>query len=103
MTDNIVKLKVAKRPTDTVIQLKRIEIGECQHYNGPFYYDEKLSEVTCGCGAKLNPIWVIAQLGRQESRWVEGRKAYLQLKAEHEQRWRCKCQHCGKMTRIRGM
>lgn len=105
MSDKVIRLPVAKRPNDRAIERRPWGPDRtCDHHGATYFYDESEAEVTCGgCGAKLNPVWVLAQLSAMEGRWIEGRRAYLQLKAEHEKRRRCKCQHCGQMTRIRGM
>ncbi len=102
--DKVVRLPVRKRPNERQLERVPYEPGKCEHLNVTFFYSEAENEVTCGaCGAKLNPIWVIAQLGNQECRWLEARRRYIEAKAEHEKRRRCKCQHCGQMTNIRGM
>lgn len=76
---------------------------ECDHHRVTYQVNPAERDVRCGrCGAPLNPIWVLEQLARSESRLNEAVEVYQQWKAEHEQRSRCKCQHCGRMTRIRG-
>jgi hypothetical protein len=100
---NVVPL-VKRERTGAVLNRKVRKLGGgCNHLDGPYYFDEALTEVECGCGAKLNPVFVISRLAAHESRWRLARETYLNLQAEHEKRARCKCQHCGQMTRIRGM
>lgn len=98
---NVTKLPVANRvkgerapPLETVYSYK------CQH--GNFLVDEKNAEVECGlCHEKLNPIWVLNRIATEDrilrDRWA-GMKAELQMMGD---RVRTKCDHCGKMTRIR--
>jgi hypothetical protein len=79
--------------------IKRAYGFKCQH--NKFLYDPKLAYVECGiCKEKLNPIWVIEQLSSREAR------ANMQLDGINKQvekakkKNRCKCEHCGKLTRI---
>ncbi len=102
--DKVVRLPVAHISHDRSLQCVPYKPGTCQHLGVTYFYSAAESEVTCGgCSARLNPVWVIGQMAQQESQWIEGRKVYLRLKEEHESRKRCKCQHCGRLTRIRGM
>lgn len=99
--DKITQLPVKHRKpaVDPNASLQVVYSYACQH--GNFLVDEKLGEVECGiCKAKLNPIWVLAQIAMVESqlstRWAS-------LKAEIElmkPRLKTKCDHCGKLTPI---
>ena len=75
--------------------------GRCQHRK--ILVDEALSEVECAdCGAKLNPVATQARFAREESRWSrEADRAHEEMERLN-QRVRCKCLHCGKMTPILG-
>lgn len=78
--------------------LKKIT-PECRHNR--FHIDETLNFVKCGlCGEHLNPIWVIAQLANRESRARRTVSELEHLAKKTEQKLRCKCEHCGNMTRI---
>ncbi|MEA5281413.1 hypothetical protein [Vibrio parahaemolyticus] len=94
MDDNIVKFE----QRGPVIKQVRPYQG-CRHKS--FIVDARLNVVECGdCGAKLNPMWTLTELAARESRY---RNHIEQLKAKVEKteaRLRCKCQHCGNMTRI---
>jgi len=99
----VINFPLRRRANDRTLERKSVLAG-CSHFPATYFFCESENEVTCGnCGAKLNPVWVIAQLAMYESRWMDARRRYLQLKTEHERRRSCKCQHCGRMTRIRGM
>jgi len=64
--------------------------------------DEELNEVTCDdCGAKLNPVGMLLRFAHEESRWMQERVRLMELHKQLDTRVRCKCQHCGKMTKIR--
>lgn len=83
----------------TAAPLEVVHSYKCQH--GHFLVDEKKADVECGlCHEKLNPMWVLAQIARDDDRlrhrWAT-LKADLQLMGE---RTRTKCKHCGKMTPI---
>lgn len=73
--------------------------GGCQHRH--IQVDEKLAEVTCtDCNAKLNPIWALAMLAREDSqlrdRWA-GMRAEVRALGE---RVRFKCRCCGEWNRL---
>lgn len=72
---------------------------QCEHY--PLIVDEALGEVECGdCGEKLNPIAALARMARQESKLGRMQQELKTLRAELEHRNRCKCTHCGHITKI---
>ncbi|WP_342049896.1 MULTISPECIES: hypothetical protein [unclassified Cupriavidus] len=72
----------------------------CQHDRG-FEIDEKLGEVQClACREKLNPMWVLSQLARIETRWHQQHAQHQQELARLAERSRTKCRHCGEMTPI---
>ena len=105
--DNVVTLGVRYRgPLDAdnppVLEVVRVGENPClfQH-KGPYLVDEKLAEVECGtCHARLNPMHVLAELARQETRYHEYRRTYLEQVERLRKRSRTKCEHCDKMTRI---
>ncbi len=95
---NVTKLPTAKRPKpDAAFEI--VHSYKCQH--GKFLVDEKKAEVECGlCHEKLNPIWVLLALAREDARL---RDHWSQMKAELAlmgERVRTKCDNCGKITRI---
>ena len=78
----------------------RYRPGQCQHKH--MTVDEQLNEVECDdCGAKLNPVAVLLRFANEESRWAREGEKLRELHKELDARVRCKCQHCGQMTRIR--
>lgn len=59
------------------------------------------TEVECGnCGTRLDPMWVIVRLAREETQWQRTQQRYHEEMARIDCRSKTKCQHCGKMTRI---
>lgn len=90
-----------KPPADEGPYLREVMYRSgCQHRAG-FTVDEKLDTVECtGCGEKLNPIWVLQQLSRMETRWHNHHVQYQDEMKRLSERSRTKCQHCGEMTRI---
>lgn len=73
--------------------------GKCQHKH--MTVDEDLNEVACDdCGAKLNPVAVLLRFAGEESRWAREGERLRELHKKLDARIRCKCQHCGQMTRI---
>lgn len=81
--------------------IKNVFSHRCRHTN--FIVDQKLGYVECGkCGEKLNPMWVLEQFCYDES-YVRNNLDSLRASVKAmEKRVRTKCQHCGKMTRVRG-
>ncbi len=77
----------------------QLKTSHCRH--NKWYVDETLAEITCGiCEQKLNPIWCLVQQAKTERR-LKWRFDELQtLVKKSEDKLRCKCQKCGKMTRI---
>ncbi|MCP4364465.1 MAG: hypothetical protein GY800_04130 [Planctomycetes bacterium] len=73
--------------------------SSCQH--NKFIVDRELDRVKCGlCGEYLSPIWVLEQMCSREER-ANMRIVQLNKIAEKAQaKNRCKCESCGKMTRI---
>ena len=63
--------------------------------------DEDLATVECDdCGEKLNPVAMLLRFATEESRWQREGERLRQLHRDLDARIRCKCQHCGQMTRI---
>jgi len=93
MPDNVRPLGVKFReraPDDRVLVEPHEVPGApvCNHLFATYTVSEADAEVTCGrCNGKVNPMWVLVQLARE-------RRA---------ERSRTKCDHCGRMTRIRGL
>lgn len=78
----------------------RYRPGACKHNN--MTVDEDLNEVLCDdCGAKLNPVAVLLRFATEESRWAREGERLRELHKALDARIRCKCQHCGQMTRVR--
>lgn len=77
----------------------RYRHDKCQHKH--MTVDEDLNEVVCDdCGAKLNPVAVLLRFASEESRWAREGEQLRELHKKLDSRVRCKCQHCGHMTRI---
>lgn len=74
--------------------------GKCQHLH--MTVDEDLNTVECAdCHEKLNPIAMLRRIAREESRWQRNAEALKDLHRKLDAKVRCKCQHCGQMTRIK--
>lgn len=72
---------------------------KCKHLSILVHQD--LSEVECGdCGQKLNPVALLIRFATEETRWAREGEAIREMRRELDARVRCKCQHCGQMTRI---
>lgn len=79
-------------------------IGQCNHLFTTYLVSPSEAEVTCGkCDAKLNPVWVLGQLAQKDHQWHAQRRAAERAREVRAERQRTKCDHCGRMTRIRGL
>lgn len=83
---------------EAVLQINQFG-NRCQH--NKFLIDPSASFVTCGmCGEHLNPVWVLDELRKQNSRY-QRHVEFLKKEAElAKDRNRCKCEKCGQMTRV---
>lgn len=113
-------VRFKERPTEGDPMLRIVEArygsGACDHRH---YFDgnpllggarlreaqylirEGETEVECGqCGTRLDPMFVLKILARQETQYDRSRERYQAEMKRLSERSRTKCQHCGKMTRI---
>jgi Zn finger protein HypA/HybF involved in hydrogenase expression len=78
------------------------EVGQRPCYHQRFVVDGTKAEVECGdCHEKLNPMWVLTQLAMRDHRFHEAHERYAEEMRRLDERHRTKCDHCGRMTRIR--
>lgn len=101
--NNVISFKDKFDKTDRLIGLKTVEhwsrFNKCKHIQ--VLVDEQLGHVECEkCGEKLNPIWVLTRLAREETRWAYERKQLEETTEKYNAKSRCKCEHCGKMTKV---
>ena len=104
--DNVFKLPVTKRPINDAPIRTVLTTGSKKCPHAHVEVDEKLGEVECSdCKAKLNPMWVLGELARKyKERLGNYRQLVVQsriISQRLEQKQRCKCEHCGRLTRIR--
>lgn len=74
--------------------------------HGPILVDTDLATAECGtCGEKLNPMSLLKMYAQHESRLAmrfdELRLHIEKLKFQSERQNRVRCEHCGKLTRIK--
>jgi hypothetical protein len=103
---NVVEFKPRERIGDSV-QLTEKQYpswiyqrtGECAHKQ--VLVDECKQELECAdCHEKINPIWYLMMMAREEGLWKRRQEKYKEALAKISERKRTTCQHCGKMTRI---
>jgi len=95
---------------ETAISIKSkkgsTEYGACKHNS--ILVDEDLWRIECAkCGKSLDPIQYLVNLAGRE-RMAEYRLSKLQERYEKvlgilEDKTRTKCEHCGKLTNIKGL
>lgn len=91
-------------PKAVVIQMsearQRFDANRCRHMH--VEVDEQLEQVTCqDCKERLNAIAILIRYAKEESRLTRHIFENKALLSKIDQRTRCKCMHCGEMTRIR--
>lgn len=104
--DKITRLPIRKRDTSerTLKVVQPWEPDKCSHEmpGNTFHVDERAGTVECGrCGQLISPIWVLAQLGHQESYWLRAYQDHVEIIRKLDEKRRTKCRHCGKMTEVR--
>lgn len=112
--DNVRKLGVQfkKPPGEDEPELKLVlfEKGQCNHLwriegmhtrHAQYLLREGETEVECGlCGTRLDPMFVLKKLAREESQWQRHRQQHIDEMKRLNERSRTKCEHCDRMTRI---
>lgn len=102
--DNVTRFpirpKVQPHEDRTLVSPMEIgRVGRCDHPR--FIVDEASDQVECAvCAERLNPIWVLTQLTREDRRMERVRTKYREEMERLDKRTRTKCDHCGQMTRI---
>ena len=73
---------------------------QCKHL--AIFVDTALAMIKCKtCGEALNPIEWIARLGERWDEVKRNTQLYREAKAEYEAKKKARCEHCGKMTKLR--
>jgi ribosomal protein S27E len=97
--DNVTVLPVKPRDNSTERVLTEVRSYACLHKR--FVIDDQLQQVECrDCGEKLNPMFALVQLCRQENRYHELHARYQDEMQRLGERSKTKCRHCGQMTPI---
>lgn len=74
--------------------------GKCKHMR--MTVDDELDTVACDdCGEKLNPVAVLVRFAIEETMLDRRRESLRHMSQKLDAKIRCKCQHCGQMTRVR--
>ena len=100
----------ADRPTKLPVKNRRQDEGKlflvkkdpttCQH-RGSFEIDRDGDICTCqDCGQTVSAMFVLDRLRSQESLWARSLENYKDAMQRLSKKKRCKCQHCGKITKI---
>jgi Zn finger protein HypA/HybF involved in hydrogenase expression len=103
MADITGSVKVDDEPTN-IISLSearnRYRYDKCRHKR--ILVDEVKAECECrDCGEKLNPMVVLARLAEEESRLKYRIDQMRKLNHALDDKKRTKCEHCGRLTRVR--
>ena len=114
MSDDVTKLPVKFKapPSDErTLEIVR-DVGHCNHTftidggkirHVRYIIDEGAAEVECSaCKAKLTPMWVLTKMAHKETQYHETERRYHDSMRRLSERSRVKCEHCNRMTQIRG-
>lgn len=94
---NIISLDVVRNNMRARMIEKR-----CPHYR--LTVDQALTELNCqDCGVNVNPIVWIADLAELFQALSYERKKLIEARARYEGKKRCRCEHCGKLTKVTPM
>jgi hypothetical protein len=98
--DNIARLPVRQRQRKVITVVT--QPGACQHLCAEV--DEKLDEITCAdCRMKLNPIIFLRNMAHKLTSWEYEAQQMAKVRAEFEERRKCRCLKCGEWTEIRSV
>lgn len=99
---NIAQLPVrCKNPLEGERFLVPVDPSKCSHIGGPYEIDIKGDKCICKrCGEQVGAMYVLEQLMKTESRWMQTMAQYQDEMKRLAERSRTKCDHCGKMTRV---
>ncbi len=102
MSEGVIDLPVSnRRQEENGMSLVKSKPQPCGHYRS---FDINTDSDRCfcrDCGAEVSPIFVIKRMMAQESLWTRSRDRYMEDMKKLSERKRVKCQHCGKMAKIR--
>ena len=103
--DKVTRLPVVARKRELALEIVHYDAKQpCTHKRVPYRIREGEIEVECGgCGTRLDPMFVLHQLAIEDSLWKQRQEAAAKVGKELEGRVRTKCQHCGQITRIKGL
>lgn len=101
MDDNITPIGVKfKNPPSEDRMLEIVSNRGCLHH--VYLIDAKTHKIECAkCKLFFEPMAVLLDLAQAESRWRHSYDRMKEASAKLEERKRCKCEHCNKITRIK--
>ncbi len=93
--DNVIVLDVVRDN----MRMRRY-LKECAHRKTKI--DTTLSRLVCSdCGEHLNPVEWLAQVAELFEGLAQERARLDTARARYEAKQRCRCEHCGKITKVR--
>jgi hypothetical protein len=100
VTDNITKLPIRPKQPPKSIAPVHSNYSGCQHVH--VLVDKKLAQLECAdCHAMLNAIEYLWNVACRVAGWDYESSQIAKVRAELEERKKCRCQHCGRMTEIK--
>lgn len=92
--ENVISIEVARARN---LMFKE---SSCQHL--AVKIDRLEAMLSCSdCGKEINPIEWIAFLAEHWGRIQELMRRYHEAKVSFEAKQRCRCEHCGQLTKVR--
>lgn len=97
----VVSLPVNPRQDPEGRFLVEVPYSRCHHLRASFEIDPDAAKCRCKeCGDEVSPMFVLEQLMKVESRWMQAHDRYQDEQKRLAERSRTKCDHCGQITRI---
>jgi Zn finger protein HypA/HybF involved in hydrogenase expression len=99
---NVIEFSFDKdqHPSQVFVENKKEpQYADCKHAR--LSIDQSTDTVWCkDCGQKLSPMWVLNRIADKHNRFYWNYSEVFEKSKKAQQMNRCKCQHCGQMTRI---
>ena len=97
--DKIINLFSRNNEDEAMLNIDYSHLAKKCHHK--YVINPEANTVYCPkCDKELNPVAVLVDLAKKESRYMQHAYTYKNEMMRLEKRSKTKCQHCGKMTRI---
>ncbi|MCD9504549.1 hypothetical protein GLP37_20510 [Photobacterium phosphoreum] len=97
---NVIEFNFSADPKRVFDDIKKTpKYSECQHTR--MSLDHSTDTVSCNdCGKSLSPMWVLSRIAEKHSKLYWDYSDLYKKANKAAQMNKCKCQNCGKVTKI---